>query len=92
LIHVLHDRVIHYLPFFLSSFHLLQAEDVARAFDIILHRGEIGKMYNIGGTHEKTTLEVAPDLIRLMRENGGGGDGEGGKEEGGWITHVADRH
>jgi len=40
---LIHDRVIHYLPFFLSSFHLLQAEDVARAFDIILHRGEIAQ-------------------------------------------------
>ena len=48
---------------------------MARAFDIILHRGEIGKIYNIGGTHDKTNLEVAQDLIRLMRENGGGGDG-----------------
>lgn len=35
---------------------------MARAF---LHRGEIGKIYNIGGTHEKTNLEVAQDFIRL---------------------------
>lgn len=62
---------------------------MARAFDIILHRGEIGKIYNIGGTHEKTNLEVAKDLIRLMRQNGVGGDGP--EDDEGWITHVADR-
>jgi nucleoside-diphosphate-sugar epimerase len=43
-----------------------QVEDVARAFDTILHRGVIGKVYNIGGTHEKANVEVAKDLIRLM--------------------------
>ena len=41
-------------------------QDVARAFDTILHRGVTGKIYNIGGTNEKANLEVAKDLIRLM--------------------------
>ena len=41
-------------------------EDVARAFEVILHRGVTGKIYNIGGTNEKANIEVAKDLIRLM--------------------------
>ena len=45
---------------------LPQVEDVARAFEVILHRGVIGKIYNIGGTNEKANIEVAKDLIRLM--------------------------
>ena len=43
-----------------------QVEDVARAFEVILHNGVTGKIYNIGGTHEKANIEVAKDLIRLM--------------------------
>ena len=31
-------------------------QDVARAFDVILHRGVTGKIYNIGGTNEKANL------------------------------------
>jgi len=41
-------------------------EDVARAFEVILHNGVTGKIYNIGGTHEKANIDVAKDLIRLM--------------------------
>lgn len=41
-------------------------EDVARAFDIILHKGTIGKIYNVGGTNEKANVEVAKDLIKIM--------------------------
>jgi hypothetical protein len=46
--------------------HHNQVEDVARAFEVILHNGVTGKIYNIGGTHEKANIEVARDLIRLM--------------------------
>jgi dTDP-D-glucose 4,6-dehydratase len=42
-------------------------EDVARAFDCVLHRGVTGKIYNIGGTHEKANIEVAKDVIRVMK-------------------------
>ncbi len=52
-------------PSFLPPF-LPQVEDVARAFEVILHRGVTGKIYNIGGTNEKANIEVAKDLIRLM--------------------------
>jgi dTDP-D-glucose 4,6-dehydratase len=41
-------------------------EDVARAFEMILHKGVTGKIYNIGGTHEKANIEVARDLIRML--------------------------
>lgn len=59
-----------------------QVEDVARAFEIILHRGEIGKIYNIGGSNEKSNIEVARDLIRLTGH---------GEREGQLIKYVEDR-
>jgi len=55
---------------------------VARAFEVILHRGVTGKIYNIGGTHEKANIEVAKDLIRLMGH---------GKEEEKMLQFVEDR-
>lgn len=47
---------------------------MARAFEVILHKGAAGTIYNIGGTHEKANIDVARDLIRLM--------GKGDKEVG----------
>ena len=41
-------------------------EDVARAFDVILHKGEIGGVYNIGGDNERSNLEVAKTLLAAM--------------------------
>ena len=54
------------LPSLPPSLLSYQVEDVARAFEVILHRGVTGKIYNIGGTNEKANIEVAKDLIRLM--------------------------
>ena len=46
--------------------NFLFVEDVARAFDIIMHKGEIGHIYNIGGDNELANVDVAKDLLRLM--------------------------
>jgi dTDP-glucose 4,6-dehydratase len=45
--------------------NFLFVEDVARAFEVILFRGKVGMIYNIGGTNEQTNLEVAKNLISL---------------------------
>ena len=39
---------------------------MARAFDIILHQGATGRIYNIGGSNEMANLDVARDIIRQM--------------------------
>jgi len=46
--------------------NFLYVEDVARAFDVILHKGTIGHIYNIGGENEKPNVQVAKDLIKLL--------------------------
>merc|ERR1712226_591180 len=46
--------------------NFLYVEDVARAFDCILHKGKIGHIYNIGGKNELANIQVANDLIRIM--------------------------
>jgi hypothetical protein len=36
----------------------LYVEDVAEAFDCVLHKGTTGEVYNIGTEKERTVLEV----------------------------------
>ena len=45
--------------------NFLFVEDVARAFEIILFKAKVGVVYNIGGSNERTNLDVAKDLIGL---------------------------
>lgn len=40
-------------------------EDVARAFEVILHKGSVGQIYNIGSNTEYSNLEIAHKLIEL---------------------------
>jgi len=46
--------------------NFLFVEDVARAFDIILHKGKVGDIYNIGGDNELPNLDVAKEIIRAL--------------------------
>jgi len=41
-------------------------DDVVRAFDIVIHKGTIGQIYNIGTQMEISNLAVAKDLIKLF--------------------------
>ncbi len=47
----------------------MYVQDVAAAFTIILHRGHVGHIYNIGGSNELSVLEVAKDLMKLFGMN-----------------------
>lgn len=62
--------------------NFLYVTDVARAFDIILHKGVPGQIYNVGGKNEVPNLQVAKDLLKMF-----GFD----KDEKEWITFVPDR-
>jgi dTDP-D-glucose 4,6-dehydratase len=41
-------------------------EDVARAFEVILHKAKPGMILNIGGANEVSNLEVAKKLITIL--------------------------
>ncbi len=58
----------------------LFVQDVARAFDTILHRGTVGSIYNIGTDNEVSTLAVAHKLCEIA-----------GKDPRKYVVHVADR-
>lgn len=59
----------------------LHVDDVAKAFDIVLRRGELGKVYNIGAKEEFTNLKVLEMLLEIFNIN----DRES------YITFVRDR-
>lgn len=50
--------------------NFLFVEDVARAFEVILFNSLVGHIYNIGGTNEKTNLDVAGQLVKLSGYDG----------------------
>jgi UDP-glucose 4,6-dehydratase len=47
----------------------LHVSDVARAFDVILHKGVTGEIYNIGTSVERSVKSVVDDIMRLMKED-----------------------
>ncbi len=46
--------------------NFLYVEDVARAFEVILHKARPGMILNIGGENEISNLEVAKKLIDIL--------------------------
>jgi len=44
----------------------LYVKDHCKAIDLILHKGKIGEVYNIGGHNERTNLDVVKTIIREL--------------------------
>ena len=57
----------------------LYVYDHCEAIDVVLHKGKIGEVYNIGGHNEKTNLEITKIILDAM-----------GKDES-FIEYVQDR-
>ena len=57
----------------------LYVEDHCKAVDLIIHRGKIGEVYNIGGHNEKKNIDIVRTICREL-----------GKSED-LIAYVADR-
>ena len=58
----------------------LYVEDHCKAIDLVMRKGRLGEVYNIGGHNERTNLEVVKTILREL-----------GKPEN-LITFVTDRH
>ena len=61
--------------------------DHARAIDTILHKGELGETYNIGGWNEWQNIELIKLMCKVMDKKLGRAEGESEK----LITYVKDR-
>jgi dTDP-glucose 4,6-dehydratase len=47
----------------------LYVEDHCRAIDLVLQRGNVGEVYNIGGHNEHTNLEITETLRTILRQD-----------------------
>ncbi|KAJ6894108.1 NAD-dependent epimerase/dehydratase family protein [Populus alba x Populus x berolinensis] len=47
----------------------LYCEDVAEAFEVILHKGEVGHVYNVGTKKERRVIDVAKDICNLFSKD-----------------------
>jgi UDP-glucose 4,6-dehydratase len=61
----------------------IHVHDVAKAFDVVLTKGKIGEIYNIGTDYEITMREFAIKLIGILKPD------EDPKD---WIEYVKDRN
>ena len=62
--------------------NFLHTSDVVRAFDIILRKGKLHQIYNIGTDFEISIKELAVKMCEIMKMPGKPED---------WIEHVQDR-
>jgi dTDP-glucose 4,6-dehydratase len=65
----------------------LYVEDHALAIDLIFHKAEIGKTYNIGGNNEWKNIDLIKQLIQIMDRKLGRAEGSSLS----LITYVTDR-
>ena len=57
----------------------LYVTDHCKAIDLILHKGSVGEIYNIGGHNEKSNIEIVKIILNIL------------KKPESLITYVADR-
>ncbi|MCY9031020.1 GDP-mannose 4,6-dehydratase, partial [Bacillus inaquosorum] len=46
----------------------LYVEDHCAAIDLVIHKGSLGEVYNIGGNNEKTNIDLVKTVIKLLQE------------------------
>ena len=44
----------------------LHVEDHCSAIDLIIHKGNIGEIYNVGGHNERTNLQVIKKILKIL--------------------------
>jgi len=63
----------------------LYVEDHCRAIDLVLAKGTLGEVYNIGGHNERTNITIVNEVISYVKAHADPAVGEH------LITHVTDR-
>ncbi|MEG1255946.1 dTDP-glucose 4,6-dehydratase [Clostridium sp.] len=47
----------------------LFVEDHCKAIDMVINKGKLGEIYNVGGHNEKTNIEIIDTIIHYLNEN-----------------------
>lgn len=69
----------------LQTRNFLYATDVVEAFLTVLKKGKPGEIYNIGTNFEMSVLQLAKELIQLIKETSSESEMEN------WVDYVNDR-
>ena len=69
-----------------GSRNFIHTSDVVKAFDIILHKGVLHEIYNIGTRFEISVMDLAKKIIKYMK-----GKDQNDLDPSTWIEHVPDR-
>uniref|UniRef100_A0A8C2R3U0 NAD(P)-binding domain-containing protein n=1 Tax=Capra hircus TaxID=9925 RepID=A0A8C2R3U0_CAPHI len=69
----------------LQTRNFLYATDVVEAFLTVLKKGKPGEIYNIGTNFEMSVLQLAKELIQLIKETNSESEMEN------WVDYVDDR-
>ena len=69
----------------------LYVEDHCRAIDLIIHKGRVGEVYNIGGHNEKRNIEIVNIVIETLQEYLPDDDPRKKNVSKDLIKHVGDR-
>jgi dTDP-D-glucose 4,6-dehydratase len=67
----------------LTRRNFIYVQDVAQAIDIILDKGIVNNIYNIGTNYEFSVYEVAEKIIKYLKPDDNVDD---------WIQYIADRN
>jgi dTDP-glucose 4,6-dehydratase len=60
-----------YLPLYGDGMNVrdwLYVVDNCRAIDLVLHKGKVGEIYNIGADNERTNIEVTKTILSLLNK------------------------
>lgn len=79
IINALHDKPLPVYGEGLNVRDWLYVEDHCKAIDLIIHKGRVGEVYNIGGHNEMRNIDIVKLIVHEL-----------GKSED-LITHVTDR-
>lgn len=63
IINALHDKPLPVYGDGLNIRDWLHVEDHCQAIDLVLHKGEPGEVYNVGGNNERTNIEVVNIIL-----------------------------
>lgn len=79
IINALHDKALPVYGNGLNVRDWLYVEDHCKAIDLIIHKGRVGEIYNVGGHNEKANIDIVKIILKEL-----------GKPES-LITYVTDR-
>lgn len=63
--------------------NFIHIDDVCKAIIVVLTKGELNNVYNIGCTNEFSVIDIAKKLIEYLKPN---------EEFNNWIEYIEDRH